>query len=344
MKRIALLIIFGLIAASNVWAIESITQATSGGEFNKSGAGGAQFLKIGVGARANGLAGAYGSLANDLTAIHWNPAGLADVKKISADFSYTSWISDFNHSFAAAALPISDNFTAAAHLLSFNSSDIPVTTIEFPDGTGNHYKYSDVGVGLTIAGYLTDQFSFGFTFKYISSAFASLSSSGIAFDVGTMYETGIQGIKLGFSIHNLGTSQEYRGVDLNNPIKPIYAEYSALVPAQYLANAFSIPLVFRASASADIIQTDEHKLIGITDFITTSDNPEQFVFAAEYTWNDLLMIRGGYRIGSSQFGLGAGAGIKYDGGGFKGQFDYAVNPTSDLGLVHRLSIGVILGE
>ena len=39
----------------------------------------ANFLKIGIGARGVAMEGAFTTLANDGTALYWNPAGLAQI-------------------------------------------------------------------------------------------------------------------------------------------------------------------------------------------------------------------------------------------------------------------------
>lgn len=343
-KKTTLIFALILIVVSvNLKAADSYTSA-SAGEFVKVGAAGGQFLKIGVGARANSMAGAYTSVANDLTSLYWNPAGLADVKKMSADFSYTQWFSDFKHSYGAIALPIGENFTAAVHMISLNSDNIEITTVSVPEGTGLTYTCSDVLVGASFAGYLTDQFSFGVTFKYVNNGFGSVSSDGIAFDIGTMYQTGIQGIKLGFAISNLGTEQAYEGQDLKTTKKLYDAMYASPLDATYLSRSYSLPLIFRAGISSEIIKSEEHKLLVAGDFVTHSDVKEQFALGAEYTWNDLLMLRAGYRFGHDQFGFAGGVGVKYIGGGFIGQLDYSMSPTIDLGLVNRLSISMAIGE
>lgn len=326
----------------NAYSAGDLTVGTSKGEFVKVGAAGAQFLKMEVGARANGMAGAYCSTTNDLTSVFWNPAGLADVRHIAADFSYTQWFAGFTHNFAAVALPIGQDFTAAVSLFSFTSDRIPVTTIEKPDGTGSKYTVSDVAIAATFSGYLTKEFSFGLTGKYIQTAFSSVASSGIAFDIGTMYQTGIQGIKLGFSMHNLGTQQTYDGVDLNSSFKQVAKLDQSPIEISMNSTPFSIPLIFRAGISSDIYRNEEHAVIGAVDFVTMSDVSEQFILGAEYTWKDLLSIRAGYKFGQDQLGLAGGFGIKYLGGGFGGRLDYSINPTKDLGLVNRLTVALTL--
>ena len=47
------------------------------------GTAGAQFLKIGPGARVDSLGGAFSALANDVTSIYWNPAGISQLEKTS---------------------------------------------------------------------------------------------------------------------------------------------------------------------------------------------------------------------------------------------------------------------
>jgi hypothetical protein len=323
-----------------VFAVGDITGASSG-EFIKVGAAGAEFLKIGIGGRANAMGGAYVAVANDLTSLYWNPAGLADVKAYAADFSYTQWFADFGHSFGAISIPLGENFITALSATSFNSGQMTLTTVERPDGAGV-FSVSDVAVGATIAGYLTDQFSFGITFKYISSGISTLNSSGIAFDVGTMYNTGIQGIKLGFSLQNLGTQEKYSGQDLQTTRKLFEQLNAAPLDVQYLASSYSIPLIFRAGATTDIINDENNRLLAAVDFITLSDIPAECAIGAEYTWNKILSLRGGYIIGQDQFGISGGVGINYIGGGFRGQIDYSINPTKNIGLVNRISIGMTL--
>lgn len=323
-------------------ADNTVTSSQAKGAFEKVGAAGAQFLKIGVGARANGMAGAFAGVGGDLSSLYWNPAGIAQIKGIAANFSYTQWFANFGHSFAAASMPLGDRFAVALQATAFNSDRIPVTTVDAPEGTGTYYTVSDMAIGATFAGYLTDQFSFGVTAKYINNSFSSLSSNGVAFDIGTLYETGIQGIRLAFSIHNLGTQQSYSGQDLKTTQKIVKDMNASPLDAEYLSSPYSIPLTFRAGVASDVYTNETSKVTAAFDFVTTSDVPDQFAIGAEYTWNDFVSVRGGYRIGNDQFGLAGGVGLKYIGGGFEGMLDYSINPTTDLGLVNRLSVNIAI--
>ena len=59
---------------------------------NKTGTTAAKFLSIEVGSNAVGMGGAYTSIANDATAMYWNPAGLSfhDTKEVYFCLLYTS--------------------------------------------------------------------------------------------------------------------------------------------------------------------------------------------------------------------------------------------------------------
>ncbi|MBK9246851.1 MAG: PorV/PorQ family protein [Ignavibacteria bacterium] len=229
------------------------SSGTSTGDFRKVGASGGQFLKIGVGARASGMAGAYGSIGSDVTSLYWNSAGIADIQGLAANFTYTSWFAGFSHNFVGGCVPIGDKYRAAVTLTSFSSGNIPITTIEKESGTGSNYQVSDVAIGLSFGGHVTDQFAFGATIKYVQNAFASVSATGVAFDLGTIYKTGFQGTRVAFSIHNLGGQQSYTGADLNRTSKTVAEQNANPVDAQLLTSPYNLPLIFRAGISTDVM-------------------------------------------------------------------------------------------
>ncbi len=342
MKR---LLVSALCAASVLGSGTAFAQSssTAADEQTKVGSAGGQFLKIGVGARATGMGGAYSGLSNDITSIYWNSAGIADVEGISANFSYTQWFAGLSHNFVAASMPVGEQYRAAISITSFTSGDIPVTTLQNPNGTGTNYSLSDLAIGLTFGGKLTDQFSFGITGKYVQQSFSSVSSTGVVFDIGTMYRTDLQGLRIGFSINNLGSEFRYSGQDLVATTEPTTGLGQRPTETEIVAKTYSMPLSFRAGIAADVFEDDEvNKLVVAADFETLSDAPEQYAIGAEYTWNDFVSVRAGYRVGQEQLGVAAGAGLKYESGGFKGSIDYSINPTTDFGLLNRLSLNINL--
>lgn len=343
----------GLFLATAVGVSQAQPLAVTAGEFTKVGLAGGQFLKIGVGARAAGMAGAFSGVANDVSSLYWNPAGIARIDGYAADVSHTFWFGGMSHTFAGAVLPVSENYRIGVSITSFGSGDIRITTMDQQDGTGGIYSVNDVALGFTFAGYLTDAFSFGVTGKYVQHAFSTLSATGWTFDIGTRYETGFNGVTLGFSIANLGTPQSYEGPALTYQFRPNSGLTDAL-PRDFQLNTspMNMPLAFRAGVAADLFrgwisetpETDPvdgtvlHSWLVAVDFETNADVPEQFGIGTEYTFNEFVSVRAGYRTGHDQFGLSGGVGFRYSSGDFDGRLDYSISPTANIGLVNRLSL------
>ncbi|MFQ6002820.1 MAG: hypothetical protein ACE5KJ_03655, partial [Candidatus Zixiibacteriota bacterium] len=67
------------------------------------GTTGADFLKISVGARQAAMGGAFGGVADDATAIYWNPGGLGYADRWNITMAGNRWLFDTWHgSFFAA--------------------------------------------------------------------------------------------------------------------------------------------------------------------------------------------------------------------------------------------------
>src|SRR5437868_6492711 len=90
MKKIAnAFLVFAVSLASTLSAAHAVGKGTSGG----------QFLRVGVGARAPGMGGAFSPVADDATAIYWNPAGLAMLEKKEVSVSYNAYFKDTSSQF-----------------------------------------------------------------------------------------------------------------------------------------------------------------------------------------------------------------------------------------------------
>src|SRR6185436_1294683 len=77
----------------------------------------APFLKIGEGARASGMGEAFTAVADDSTAIFWNPAGLAQVNVVEAQFSHNQWLGDFRQEYFGVTYPYGGTWALAYSLL-----------------------------------------------------------------------------------------------------------------------------------------------------------------------------------------------------------------------------------
>ena len=65
----------------------------------------ASFLKIGLGARPAAMGFAFAAVADDLNAIQYNPAGLAQLQGNNVSVTYLSYFQEINYGWMAYSLP-----------------------------------------------------------------------------------------------------------------------------------------------------------------------------------------------------------------------------------------------
>ena len=106
---------------------------------SKTGTTAAQFLKIGIGARALGMGGAYSAVSNDVTALYWNPAGLSSSKKNGIILDHQDWIMDVDLDFIGGSYKTPFG-TLGAAISAMHMGEMEVTTTRDPEGTGEARK------------------------------------------------------------------------------------------------------------------------------------------------------------------------------------------------------------
>jgi hypothetical protein len=341
---------FGLAAllfgacAIGATAQENTTPDPAEREFSKLGAGSGTFLNLPIGARATALGSSYAGVADDATAMYWNPAGITQIAGARVGYSFGLMFAGINHHFAGVTFPVGDQFRGGISALSYGTDDIEETTMFNQEGTGATYRVRDLALGFSFAGQLTDQFSFGVTGKFINLTMASLSAKGIAFDFGTLYKPGLLGLRLGFTVHNLSGGVQYTGTALTQTGTTDQNTGNQNPDAQLQAGEASLPLIFRAGISSDLMEGDEaNSLLVSTEFSTASDRGEYVGLGVEYVWNKFVAARVGYQHGTDNaYGLTGGIGLSYETGSFDGSIDYAVRPHKTLGLVQQITASVRL--
>lgn len=321
---------------------ETVTSLSEESEFSKVGVGTGTFLNLPVGARATALGTAFAGVADDASALYWNPAGIVRATGSNVMGSYSAMFAGLTHNFAGITFPVSESYTAGISATTLSSGDIEVTDLFNQNGTGAYYSATDLAFGLTIAGQLTDQFSFGATGKLVNMSIADVSASGVAFDFGTMYDPGILGLTIGFAVQNLSAPMKYTGPDLidRGETNPVTGNRDA--DAQLESSEVSLPLTFRAGVAAEFLEDDDDNMLkASTEFRTMSNNDEQLGLGVEYVWKHLLAARVGYQLGSPDaYGVSGGIGIIYDSGPFYAILDYSVRPHVNLGLINTITASV----
>ena len=130
-------------------------------------------------------------------------------------FSRTCYFADIGINYGAVGIQAGGIGSLGFSLKSVSFGNIPVTTEDFPDGTGETYSPTYVVAGLTYSRLLSDRISIGANFNLISEKIMSTSASGFAFDAGVeYYGLGIPELKLGVTLKNVGGNMTYDGTDL----------------------------------------------------------------------------------------------------------------------------------
>ena len=164
------------------------------------------FLRIGVGARAVGLGESFVAVANDPTAIFWNPAGLASMQRQEVALNHVSWPGDVNYEHLAYVLPVRRLGGSLGFQLGVLSTQIEETTELKPFGTGRTFSYSDMVVGASYARRWTDKLLVGAGAKYIREDLGSQINGpvtrAVLFDMGSIYYLGYGSVRIATSLTN----------------------------------------------------------------------------------------------------------------------------------------------
>ena len=297
---------------------------------SKVGTTAAGFLNIDVGARAVAMGSAFTTICDDASAVYWNPAGLGRVQSPQVMFSHTEWLVDVTFNYAAVLVPMQNVGTLAASATFLTMDDMERTTINNPMGTGEYFSAGSYAFALSYARNLTDRFSIGGSAKYIREEIYHSSASGIAFDIGTLFETQFNGLMLGMSISNYGTKMQMSGRDMltQNDIDPSIYGNNENISGYLQTDKYDLPLMFRVGIGMDLLKgAGNSNLVLAVDALHPNDDVEYVNVGAEYTFNQLFSLRGGYKslfADESEEGLTLGGGIKYRIMGFTElRLDYA---------------------
>ena len=326
------------------------------------GTAGAQFLKIGPGARVDSLGGAFSAIANDVTTIYWNPAGLSQLESLSFSDTHTMWLADVRYNYLAFATPIKHVGTLGGSVTFLNVPDTEITTLAQPNGTGLWYSAWDTAVSLAYARKLYRKesgasLSIGINTKYIHQQIHRESANGVAIDVGTLYHTGWRSLRIGMTFSNFGPEMRFSGPDLRTGAEEAgderYADYhpypdttNPSKKAELETIEYPLPTNFRIGIAYDLVDNEINLLTIAFDGNHPNDNSERLNFGLEYWYRKMAAIRAGYklRLGPDRLddeeGLTLGFGIHLKFSQTMVSLDYAYADFGHLQDAHRLSLGL----
>jgi hypothetical protein len=314
----------------------------------------AEFLRIGVGARALGLGGAFVAISDDGSAPYWNPAGLARAARPGMMFMHAEQFGSIaNHDYASFVQPLDPRGAGSAvaiSLVRFSVDDILVTRDAYDDLNHNgrrdegepirpdqFYTDSDTEYALLLsyARATGDRLSLGGNLKLIRQGLLDNTSFGMGIDLGLIYRP-VKSFSLGARLADAATTR----------ISWDTGHRETLLPALTLGGAWTCELPsLRGRLNAAVAMA------------STFDGRRTASQAASGNWGGDL--QGGLeywvgntagfgpggsgrgsavaaRIGTDAGSLTAGAGIRYRSWGV----DYAYLSHEELDATHRVSASV----
>jgi hypothetical protein len=322
-------------------AILAASAASQGGTY--VGTSAANFLKIGLGARAVGMGESDITMAGDASAFYWNPGAISRIGNPSVTFSASQWFASTNLAYLSVSMPFSFG-TAAMDVSYFSSGDIEETTLQRQDGTGRVINANDIAIGLGYARDLTDRFSVGLKVKYIREQLAAVSAGTFAFDIGSIFTTTfVNDLKIGIVLSNFGGALRFDGRDLLVTHVVPGSPTGKQIPAVLQTTDWPLPLLFRIGIATDIVRSED---VTVTTAYTVSDSRDygdRHNLGAAVTLVRMFTLRGGYRFKYDEATFSAGAGVLLTTGTVGTvSFDYAYTDFGKLKGVHQFTLGLLL--
>ncbi|HKJ69104.1 MAG TPA: PorV/PorQ family protein [bacterium] len=341
MKKIisilTLMVVFGLFAVPDISNAQPV----------KYGQAGMKFLTIDVGGRLAAMGGTAVGVAGDASAMFTNPAGLSIIQGVDAMAGNTSWIADINHFGAAVAYGAGQLGTFGVSLVSMDYGEftktVPYSGFDPEDRAIGYidqgtFTVTEYAFGLSYARQIMSQFYIGGSVKY---AYQNLGDvvildqflgeerkvendiSNLVFDFGTLYYPGFRDLRFGVTIRNFSNQ------------------------ADYYDQRFELPLTFDFGMAMDLMQlwspgNNGNRITLAVDAIHPRDYSERLHTGLEYSFSNMLFLRGGYKFNYDEEGLTAGIGVRYGLQNVNMRVDYAYSAFGIFDAVHRFSLGVTL--
>lgn len=299
----------------------------------QAGTSGAQFLKLGAGARAGGMADAFSAVADDAYTAYYNPAGLSLLTSPELGGGHTAYFQGINYEVVDFAYPWGVEKDYAKHALSLGVYQLSIGGLQRfvapaaggSDSTDNvgTFNASDAAYALSYSHAFDRRLSVGGTAKYISQALDTYKSSAYTFDGGVLLRMNPDAqrpINLAATVRNLNLGLARTGYVTGNS-DPFPTEVTVGVAAD------AVPKRLKATFElAKYRDTDPFVALGgewTTQFNEALGTALRFGYTSERSSNPGLN------------GVSFGAGINFRN---KASFDFAWVPFGTLGDTFRYSI------
>ena len=287
-------------------------------QYERPGSTDAQFLKIGVSARAAGLGNAYIAVVDGADAAYYNPAALARIPGTALIFNHTNWFAGISHDFIAAAHTFGRLGTFAVSLTALYTDEIKVRTPLQPDGTGETFYATNLRAGLSYSRHLTDRVTFGGSINYIDmSLYSNFKATAISVDIAILYVTNFRNFRFGMQIANFGSE------------------------IKYVNESYPLPTNFTFGMAINALEAANQTVLLTFSAMKPNDGQPLGHFGAEWNYQNLLFLRSGYRMNHDVATYSFGGGLHMKISDYSLKFDYSYSDFDLLGQTHRFGIGFL---
>lgn len=332
------------------------TEAFAGNK-DRSGQAGANELLINPWAASAGWSNAGMASVKGVDAMWGNVAGISFVNTMDIDFSYTNWLagSDTKVVSFGAIVRISESMVLGLNVMSMNFGEIERTTTENPDGGIGTFEPSMMNINVALAKSFSNSIHGGFLVKVISESIADMKVSGVAFDAGIQYVTGItDNIHFGITLKNIGPTMKYSGDGLK--MSAFFEGMTSSLTVDIPTDEFELPTQLCIAAAYDFNFKNNSRLSLAVNFNSNSFSKDQFIAGVEGSFRDILILRGGYAFEKGIFddiedmectnvhkGLSLGASVQapLNDKGLKVCIDYAYRNTAHWDGIHSVGARIL---
>lgn len=287
-------------------------QASGFGKSSKGTVSG-QFLQLGVGGRAVGMAEAYSAVADEASALYWNVGALTRIQRQSVTAMHATYIDSSYFDYGAYAHNLGQAGAFGVGVQYFSSGKIDET--DTGGNTIGSFTPSDYAVSLGYA-YPIAGYSAGIAVKYINSKIVD-SASTLSGDVGFLTPAYLDNkLRLAFTAKNL-----FGGLKYTSETEDLPAELR-------LGSSYKVSDQWLASLDAVMPRGDEAYAAVGTEY-TLGKREDGFGLATRAGYNSKTS---GDIDGFTGFSFGLGFLLKTL------SVDYGIVPFGDLGISHRFSL------
>ena len=325
------------------------------GNPDRQGEAGASELLMNPWAKSSGLHSIGTSFVTGLESMRINVAGLGRIKGGEISYSNARLFegSGMGMNALGFGIRVKESSVIGLTFTALDFGDIPVTTVNLPDGTGGFLNPSFFNLALGYAYTYQNKISVGILFRGISESIQDVSSFGFGIDAGVQYVSGEKdNFKLGITLSNIGSPMKFggEGLSFQGPNQQPAGGTTYNLTYNARAAEFELPSMLNLGVSYDYYFDDNIFLRGVANFTSNAFSRDQLGVGLEVSLFQKVILRGAYKydLGSNSDAVknvytGIAAGISVEtplkrGGKNNIGVDYAYRTTSPFKGTHNLGI------